>query len=207
MDSNINKNKPMNAGLKVLLNLIAIIASGIVLIWLGTIWLDVWTNHGEYKVVPDVRRLPYSEAVERLSADGFIVELSDSVYDNNAGPGVVTEQNPKMNTKVKEGRTVYLTVNAFSPRSVTIPSLTDMSLRQAQSILEGLGIKNITVSEMPSEYRDLVLAVKRDGRTLMPGARIPATSKLVIEVGTGLQEDDGDSIIVDNDSTDFLNLN
>lgn len=197
----------MNAGLKVLLNLIAIIASGIVLIWLGIIWLDVWTNHGEYKVVPDVRRLPYSEAVERLSADGFIVELSDSVYDNNAGPGVVTEQNPKMNTKVKEGRTVYLTVNAFSPRSVTIPSLTDMSLRQARSILEGLGIKNITVSEVPSEYRDLVLAVKRDGRTLMPGARIPATSKLVIEVGTGLQEDDGDSIIVDNDSTDFLNLN
>ncbi len=207
MDSDIKKNKPINAGLKVLLNLIAIIASGIVLIWLGTIWLDVWTNHGEYKVVPDVRRLPYSEAVERLSADGFIVELSDSVYDDNAGPGVVTEQNPKMNTKVKEGRTVYLTVNAFSPRSVTIPSLTDMSLRQARSILEGLGIKNITVSEVPSEYRDLVLAVKRDGRTLMPGARIPATSKLVIEVGTGLQENNGDSIIIDNDSTDFLNLN
>ncbi len=207
MDSDIKKNKPINAGLKVLLNLIAIIASGIVLIWLGPIWLDVWTNHGEYKVVPDVRRLPYSEAVERLSADGFIVELSDSVYDDNAGPGVVTEQNPKMNTKVKEGRTVYLTVNAFSPRSVTIPSLTDMSLRQARSILEGLGIKNITVSEVPSEYRDLVLAVKRDGRTLMPGARIPATSKLVIEVGTGLQENNGDSIIIDNDSTDFLNLN
>ncbi len=207
MDSDIKKNKPINAGLKVLLNLIAIIASGIVLIWLGTIWLDVWTNHGEYKVVPDVRHFPYSEAVERLSADGFIVELSDSVYDDNAGPGVVTEQNPKMNTKVKEGRTVYLTVNAFSPRSVTIPSLTDMSLRQARSILEGLGIKNITVSEVPSEYRDLVLAVKRDGRTLMPGARIPATSKLVIEVGTGLQENDGDSIIIDNDSTDFLNLN
>ncbi|MDE7025035.1 MAG: PASTA domain-containing protein, partial [Paramuribaculum sp.] len=114
---------------------------------------------------------------------------------------------PKVSTKVKHGRTVYLTVNAFAPRSVTVPALTDMSLRQARSILEGLGIKNIVVREVPSEYKDLVLNVTRDGHRLMPGARIPTTSSVTIEVGAGVQEYANDAISVDMDDVDFLDIN
>lgn len=202
-----NPKKPMKLGMKILLNLLAMMLLGILLLWLGTVWLDVWTGHGEYQEVPDVRRVGYDEAVQKLEAEGFVVELSDSVYDNSASPGMVVEQNPKVNTKVKHGRTVYLTVNAFSPRSVTVPALTDMSLRQARSILEGLGIKNIEVREVPSEYQDLVINVTRDGHRLMPGARIPTTSKVVIEVGAGMQEETGDSIDIDIPDTDFLDLN
>lgn len=202
-----NPKKPMKLGMKILLNLLAMILLGVLLLWLGTVWLDVWTGHGEYQEVPDVRRVSYDEAVQKLEAEGFVVELSDSVYDNSASPGMVVEQNPKVSTKVKHGRTVYLTVNAFAPRSVTIPALTDMSLRQARSILEGLGIKDIEVREVPSEYQDLVLNVTRDGHRLMPGARIPTTSKVVIEVGAGMQEEVGDSIDVDIPESDFLNLN
>ena len=202
-----NPKKPMKLGMKILLNLLAMILLGVLLLWLGTVWLDVWTGHGEYQEVPDVRRVSYDEAVQKLEAEGFVVELSDSVYDNSASPGMVVEQNPKVNTKVKHGRTVYLTVNAFAPRSVTIPALTDMSLRQARSILEGLGIKDIEVREVPSEYQDLVLNVTRDGHRLMPGARIPTTSKVVIEVGAGMQEEAGDSVDVDIPESDFLDLN
>lgn len=202
-----NPKKPMKLGMKILLNLLAMILLGVLLLWLGTVWLDVWTGHGEYQEVPDVRRVSYDEAVQKLEAEGFVVELSDSVYDNSASPGMVVEQNPKVNTKVKHGRTVYLTVNAFAPRSVTIPALTDMSLRQARSTLEGLGIKDIEVREVPSEYQDLVLNVTRDGHRLMPGARIPTTSKVVIEVGAGMQEETGDSVDVDIPESDFLDLN
>lgn len=202
-----NPKKPMKLGMKILLNLLAMILLGVLLLWLGTVWLDVWTGHGEYQEVPDVRRVSYDEAVQKLEAEGFVVELSDSVYDNSASPGMVVEQNPKVNTKVKHGRTVYLTVNAFAPRSVTIPALTDMSLRQARSMLEGLGIKDIEVREVPSEYQDLVLNVTRDGHRLMPGARIPTTSKVVIEVGAGMQEETGDSVDVDIPESDFLDLN
>lgn len=197
----------MKFGAKILLNLLAMILLAILLLWFGTLWLDVWTDHGEYQVVPDVRRMSYDEAVQKLELDGFVVELNDSVYDNSAAPGMVVEQNPKVNTKVKHGRTVYLTVNAFSPRSVTLPALTDISLRQARSILEGLGVKNIVVREVPSEYQDLVLNVTRDGHRLMPGARIPTTSTVTIEVGAGMQENEGDSLTLDTEDIDFLDLN
>ena len=199
--------KPMNLGVKIVLNILAMIGVAIVLLWLGTLWLDIWTDHGKYEVVPDVRKLAYSDAVARLEEKGFVAELNDSVYDNSAFPGMVVEQNPKVDTKVKHGRTIYLTVNAFAPRSVTVPSLTDMSLRQARSILEGLGGKNIEVVEVPSEFQDLVLNVTRDGHKLMPGARIPTTSRVVIEVGAGMQENEGDSLQVDSEDLDLLDLN
>lgn len=206
MDAPVQK-KPLKLGVKIVINLLAMLALAILLLWIGTMWLDVWTGHGDYETVPDVRRMGFYDASDKLRSEGFVVELSDSIYDDGSAPGTVVEQNPKVNTKVKHGRTIYLTVNAFSPRCVTVPSLTDMSLRQARSILEGLGVKHIEIREVPSEYMDLVLAVKSDGHTLMPGARVPTTSHVVIEVGAGKQENEGDSLVVENNESDFLDLN
>ena len=117
---------------------------------------------------------------------GLEPELSDSIYDDKTRPGTVLEQSPRANTKVKPGRTVYLTVNAFTPKMISVPDLADMSLRQARSTLEGLGIKNIREHYVVSEYRDLVLAVKFNGITLQPGARIPASATVTLEVGEGI---------------------
>lgn len=173
---------------KILINIILMMAVGAFLVWLSTIWLDSWTHHGKYLVVPDVKGMSYERALDKLESEGFEVELSDSVYDNKVRPGYVVDQNPKVNTKVKDGRLVYLTVNAFSPRTVTLPGLTDTSLRQARSILEGLGIKNVEVVEVPSEFKNLVIAVKRNGVRLATGARVPMNAKIVLEVGAGLPE-------------------
>ncbi len=71
-----------------------------------------------------------------------------------------------------------------------MPALTDMSLRQARSVLEGLGIKNVRESYVDSEYKDLVLGAKFNGLQLKPGARIPATATVTIEVGRGIVADD-----------------
>lgn len=187
----------MGLGLKVLVNLLLMFAVGVLLVWLGTVWLDSWTNHGESIEVPDVKGLQYNAACETLEKADFVVVLSDSLYDTKTKPGCVIEQNPKVGTKVKMGRTIYLTVNAFSPRSVTIPALTDVSLRQAESILEGLGIKNVVIKKVPSEFKDLVLAATRNGQRLLAGARIPVNSKVVLEVGAGLPDE---NLSADSDS-------
>lgn len=83
------------------------------------------------------------------------------------------EQSPKVNAKVKPNRTVYLTINAFSPRMISVPSLTDMSLRQARSTLEGLGFEKIRELYVPSEYKDLVLGVRFNGIELDQGHVFP----------------------------------
>lgn len=206
---NENKKKPARrSGLavKILVNLLLMACVAIGLLWVGTLWLDSWTDHGNYATVPEVKGMPYEKALSLLEEQGFEVELSDSVYDNSTKPGMVVDQNPKVGTKVKNGRLIYLTVNALATRSVTIPNLTDTSLRQAQSILAGLGLKNITVEEVPSEFKNLVIAVKRDGRRLTAGAHVPVTSHIVIEVGAGLPEFENPDTIIATDSLSMEHL-
>lgn len=180
------KNHPIIA------NLIYIIITACIILWLTLIWLDVWTGHGDYREVPDVKGLTYDKASILLQGNDLQAVLSDSVFSNDVAPGQIVEQVPKPGAKVKPDRAVYIIINAYSPRAVTMPNLTDISLRQARSIIEGLGIKKINVVEVPSEYKDLVMCVKYNGLPISAGMRVPVTASLTIEVGRGYEE--GDSI-------------
>ena len=179
---------------KIFLHIGLMILAGIAIAWLAMMWLDVWTRHGDTIVVPTVKSLSYDQASQTLKKDGLVALLSDSVYDNRTAPGTVIEQNPKAGTVVKEGREIYLTINALSPKMVTLPSLTDISLRQAKSILEGLEIKKVVEKRVPSDFKDLVLAVRYKGNRLSPGARVPVSATIELEVGEGLPD------IVESDS-------
>ena len=55
--------------------------------------------------------------------------------------------------------------------------------------MDGLGIKNVRVDTVPSDFQDLVISVKRDGKRLMAGARVPVDVKLVLEIGAGAPEE------------------
>lgn len=178
-------------------NLILMGIAACAIVWVAMLYLDVWTEHGKYVDVPQVKGLPYNEAVSKLDALGFNVELSDSVYDGATKPGTVLEQSPRVNARVKPNRTIYLTINAFSPKMVTVPNLSDMSLRQAQSILQGLGIRSVKVNTVLSEYKDLVLGAKFNGVTLHAGARIPTSATVTLDVGDGYVSAD-DSLAVDS---------
>ena len=177
---------------KILLNAGLIIVTFLLVAWAAMAWLAVWTRHGDTITVPAVKTLGYASAITLLDSEGLKGIVVDSVYDTHTRPGCVIEQNPKAGTVVKEGREVFLTINAFSPKMVTLPSLTDISLRQSRSILEGLDIKNIREHRVPSEFKDLVLGARYKGARLMPGARVPVNAVIELEVGEGITETDSD---------------
>lgn len=172
----------------IIFNLLLMMVAGFILLWVSLVWVDSWTGHGEYRIVPDVRGLTYSRAAEILEDGDLIGEISDSVYDATVAPGTVIIQNPKGSSKVKPNRKVYLTISAFSTKKVSVPNLIDVSLRQAQSILEGLGLTNVKIVNVPSEYKDLVVGVKFNGVPLNAGTRIPLTATVTLEVGEGIIE-------------------
>ena len=187
---------------KIFLNIGLMIAVALIIGWLSMLWLDVWTRHGDTISVPAVRTLAYDKAISLLEAEGLKGIVADSVYDSRTAPGTVIEQNPKAGTIVKEGREVFLTIHAFSPKMVTLPSLSDISLRQARSILEGLDITNIVERRVPSEFKDLVLAVRYKGARLQAGAHVPVNARIELEVGEGVQESftDTDSVSADTEA-------
>jgi beta-lactam-binding protein with PASTA domain len=68
------------------------------------------------------------------------LKIVDSAYNAKKRPLTVLDQTPTANAKVKEGRTIYLTVNSRIPPMIKMPELKDASLKQAQMILESAGL-------------------------------------------------------------------
>lgn len=192
---------------KIFLHIGIMMVVAVVIGWLAMLWLDVWTRHDDTITVPSVKTLSFGEAATRLDHEGLVAVLSDSVYDKSTRPGTVIDQNPKVGTVVKEGREIYLTINAFLPKMVSLPTLTDISLRQAKSILEGLEIKKVVEKRVPSDFKDLVLAVRYKGTRLSPGARVPVNATIELEVGEGKAEEFLDSISVDSTESSAEQLN
>ena len=192
---------------KIIINILLIIVATFIIGWAAMAWLKVWTRHGDTISVPAVRTLSYTSALELLRSEGLKGEVVDSVYDTHTTPGTVIEQNPKAGTIVKEGREVFLTINAFSPKMVTLPILTDISLRQSRSIIEGLGIKKIVEKRVPSEFKDLVLGARYNGTRLRPGARVPVNATIELEVGQGISEyEPSDSISDADEASEHVDL-
>ncbi len=159
----------------------------LLLLWGATIFMNRWTLHGSTAVVPDIRNKSFAEAQALLSANNLSIEINDSIYDRDAAPGMVIETWPKAGAVVKEGRQVYVTITAFSPKQVTIsmPLTGNVSSRQAMSYLRGIGISDIRLESVPSEFPDLVMGARYGDTPLTVGSVIPITSTVTLEVGSG----------------------
>ena len=169
----------------VLYMLLAAALIGLLLLTAVFFWLDRYTRHGIETEVPDVCGAYVPEAELLLRAEGLKLEVIDSTYSKKVPLGTVVEQNPPAGAHVKYGRSIYVIMNARSERQVPVPDLHDISYRQAEATLQALGLKVDEVVYEPSEYRDLVLDVRREGESLEPGVRLPEGSGVTLVVGEG----------------------
>ena len=114
--------------------------------------LKLYTRHGKAVIVPEVKTMILPDALRILDREGFRYDIIDSLFIDGAVPGSVIEQTPAGGSKVKDGRIIYLSINAYSPRMISCPKVSDMSLRQALSTLESVGLTDIKTQNVPSEY-------------------------------------------------------
>lgn len=177
-------------------NIIAMVVV-VIIVMFGTLkWLDVYTRHGEAVVVPDVKGMTVEEASKMFRNHGLECIVSDSNYVKNKSAGVILELNPSPGQKVKEGRTVYLTINTLNIPLRPVPDVADnSSLRQAQAKVLAAGFK-LTDIQLVSGEKDWVYGLKYQGRPLMAGDKVPLGAMLTLMVGNGEKE-------LVNDSTDI----
>ncbi len=181
----------------ILMNLLYAACATVLAVWMALWFLDFWTFHGQERAVPDVKGQSFDMAQGNISRAGLKAVVTDSVYDSYARPGTVVEQSPIPLAKIKRGGTVYLTLVAYTPKMVTIPDFYDVSERQARSMLEGLGITQVMTVSVPSEYEGLVLGARFNGVSLRPGAKVPVSAVITLEVGGGLGDTYTSDEIVD----------
>lgn len=166
-------------------NILLMIAAGFVLVIIVLFFLSIYTKHDESVVVPAVKGLQVEDAEGILKAANLQYEVVDSIFTTGGVPGAITEQTPKEQSKVKEGRTIFLTIQAKGIQMVAIPELKDYSHRQAEAQLNSLGFDKIIIDEVPSAYAGIVISVSYKGQTLSPNQKIPKGSTLRMTVGAG----------------------
>ena len=186
---------------RIIAHLLCMIAVAVVLFVALNIWLSSYTRHNDLTVLPSVKYLQVEEAAEVLGRHNLRYEIIDSIFNEKATPGMVVEQTPAAETKIKEERIVYLTINAYSPEAVKVPAIINTSLRQAEAQLKSVGIRNIHIEHLPSPYKGLVLDVKCEGRTIEEGEKVATSSTITLVVGSGFDEPN-DSVATEEIVTD-----
>lgn len=154
-----------------------------VLIFITMKGLEKYTRHGESNPVPDFSGMLPAEAKKTAQSRDLKVEIIDSLFLEEADPGVVVDQIPRPGHGVKLNRTIFLTVNSVNPEMVTLPQLTDISFRQAQVLIENAGLQLGNISYRPSEYNNLVLSVQIDSADIFPGMQLTKGSQIDLVVG------------------------
>ena len=171
-----------------------LIAMGVVafLIWMLTLYLNKYTEHGIEEEVPDIHSLFPSEAKHMLRGQQLQLEVIDSTYSDAVPFGAIVEQDPTPGSHVKHGRTIYVTVNASGKRQVKMYNWRDKSERQVRNSLAGLGlIVDEEADYEPYTYRDIVLDVRdEEGNTIEPDQTIAVGTRvrLVVRFGLGTEE-------------------
>lgn len=163
------------------------LASIAILLFVFYIYLPFTTNHGESMTVPNLEGIHLDDLEEFLEERDLRYEVEpDSGYSAKFPPLAVLKQFPLANAKVKEGRKIYITLNASKPPVVKMPSLIQRSLKNAQLELRSLGLQLGDISYKPDFALNTILAQYYQGRKLKEGDEIPKGSKVDFEVGDGL---------------------
>ena len=161
---------------KILVHLGVMALLGILLLIGVTNWLDKYTHHGSAIHVPPLTDLTMEQAIPLLEELGLRYEIVDSMHISGKPAGVILEQKPSANAKVKIGRIVFITLNKAIEESMAVPYVIDFSQRQAIASLEGAGFVVNEICLCPlsqkSGYRSSLPWRKHRGRHYSAGGFI-----------------------------------
>jgi beta-lactam-binding protein with PASTA domain len=172
---------------------LAIITSILVSLILGFfyIYLPIITKHGESISVPELEGKELHELEEFLTSKKLRFEVEpDSGYSSKYPALAVLRQDPLPNSKVKENRKIYVTLNAKKPPVIKVPDLNGYSLRHAMLQLESLGLYVGKTVYIPEPYINTVQKYSYKGKSLKENDEVPKGSKIdfILADGAGNQK-------------------
>jgi eukaryotic-like serine/threonine-protein kinase len=161
-----------------------VVAVGLVFILI--IWLNIYTRHGQSRPVPDVRGLTLQDAKHAVHKNRLKLQVIDSVYTGFVPRGCIADQIPVPGHRVKKGRTITVTINAFNPEMVAVPDLVGLPRRQALSQVESSGLQIGQLTYVSDITVDFVLKQKMHGQDVTPGDSVQKGMMIDLVLGKGL---------------------
>ena len=179
--------------------IIMVIISGLMVFLIG-MSLQAITKHGQEYELPDFLGMT-AQQLQDFEQDSNIYNfqfvIMDSVFVPDKKGGTILTQDPAAGSKVKKGRKVYFSIVALSMPKIEMPNLVDLSLRQAENMLQTNDLKLGQVIYKASKYPNAVLEQRYKGRVIESGRQIPYKSEITLVVGkeSNLGEDTEDEIL------------
>lgn len=145
--------------------------------------LNVFTEHGKMYQVPDFKGLSLSDAEALAEKSGVVIVVNDEIYQPQSTPGSVLEQTPLAGQSVKEGRKVFVIINANSAKMVSAPEVIGLSFKQARAIIDGRGFVLDRIEYVQDAAYNNVLDLICNGKSVHKGDKIPEGSALRLVLG------------------------
>lgn len=165
-------------------NLIGAIIAIFVLFLLIYFGLKIYTKHGDAQEVPVLKGLHIEEAKRILDRAGLEYAV-DSVYQMDAKPGLVIEQDPEASALVKSGRTIYLTIITQIAPEIAFPDIIDKTFIEASAIIKNHSLKIGDTVYVSDIARDVVLDAKFAGQPIKAGRMVSKGSNITLVLGNG----------------------
>lgn len=169
-------------------NFLAAVVLAFLLIFLMLQLLGWITKHGDYLTVPEVTKKDSQQAIKLLESKGFDVVIQDSVYTDSLPRGAVLKQLPDANATVKINRTVFLTINRYTPPLIIMPQLEGKSLSFALDLLARNHLQLGDTVYKPDFMKGSILEQQYKGAKILAGAKIKWGSKITLVIAGGLNE-------------------
>ena len=167
-------------------HLVIALVLGVVIFSTTFMMLNIYTQHGDSFPLPDFKKLDKQESQELAEKHDIAIEVTDSVYQDNWPKGTVVKQNPSTGFHVKQGRTIFLTMNAQNPEMVKMPNVVGLSHRSAKATLNNSELKIGKLIHVPDIAVNNVLKQQINGEEIQPGETVPKGTKVDLVLGKGL---------------------
>ena len=162
-----------------------IILTAVIFFIVLVVFLRLNTRHGDFILVPDLIGKNIKEFESELDLQYIISDSGN--YNPEFKINSVLDQIPKANAKVKQGRKIYLTLNASDFEMIEIPRITGTTVRQARKTIESLGFIFGEIEYVDDIARDEVILIFHEGNELNEGNYLKRTSIIDFKLGNGKQ--------------------
>ncbi|WP_238786123.1 PASTA domain-containing protein, partial [Blattabacterium cuenoti] len=135
-------------------------------------WVDIYTKHGSYVVVPDLRGFTLSKSLLILEKLGLKYDIDTSRYDPNFKINQIISFSPEAGGHVKEGRYIYIQVNSKSSQSV-LPNIINKDKRIAIKLLHANHIFVKEIRYINDMNENIILKVLYNNKSIQSGYRFP----------------------------------
>lgn len=138
----------------------------------------------EGKIVPDTKGLSYTEAVQKLEAEGFIVNKSE-VYSSEVAKDYVISQNPESGVKAPNGSVITVRVSmGEEDTKVRVPNVVGLSEMDATVELTEAGL---TVGSVTTEFNTEVAPDFVCYQSYSVGSYVEAGTRVDLRISMGSQ--------------------